>query len=137
MKRLFLLTFLLSTQFVLGQDYSNDDKYSSCSAVFLNDKMIVNEYSPEGKCKISKDATGTLSAGEVSLGESDTKITSKFDFGIAIKSRNTGTLMLFSKDTYKKIDIQKVLAKCRKGDYIVILTTENTYALPHNEILVE
>jgi hypothetical protein len=127
---------MLYAQISLSQDYSNDDKYSSCSAVFLNDKMIVNEYSPEGKCKISKDATGEISAGEVSLGEK-TEITSKFSFGIAIKSRNTGTLMLFSKETYKKIDVQKVLAKCRKGDYIVILTTDDQYALPHNEILVE
>jgi hypothetical protein len=44
---------------------------------------------------------------------------------------------MFSDQTYKNILIQKVLAKCKKGDSILLITLNNQYALPHNEILVQ
>lgn len=103
--------------------------------------MIVEEYSDVAKCKISKDATGWISAGTVNLGdvskgEKKAIITSKFEFGVAIKDGATGTLMMFSNKKYKRIEAGKVLAKCKKGDSIVILTTKDEFALPHNDLLV-
>ncbi len=103
--------------------------------------MIVEEYSPTAKAKISKDTQGWISAGAVSLGdvskgEKKFEITEKFEFGVAIKDANTGTIILFSPKAYKKIETEKVLAKCKKGDSIIIMTTDNTFALPHNEIVV-
>lgn len=133
-----ILTILLGfINFSFGQD-----KFSNCSAAFLNDKMIVEEYSNTAKAKISIEAKGWLSAGTVSLGDTQKgevamTITEKFNFGVAIKDGNSGTMMLYSASTFKKVEIEKVLAKCKKGDYIVILTTDDQYALPHNEILVQ
>lgn len=136
MKKLLLLSFLFTGNIVIAQDL-----YNSCSAAFLNDQMIVEEYSTTAKAKISKEATGWISAGAVNLGdvskgEKKFEITDKFEFGVAIKDANTGTIMLFSPKAYKKIEAEKVLAKCKKGDSIIIMTTNNTFALPHNEILV-
>jgi hypothetical protein len=136
MKKLLIFILLLTGNVVLAQD-----RFSSCSAVFLNDHMIVEEYSANAKAKISKDATGWISAGAVTLGdvakgEKKAEITQKIEFGVAIKDANTGTIVLFSPKEFKKIEAEKVLEKCKKGDTIIIMTTDNTYALPHNEILV-
>lgn len=111
-------------------------QFSNCSAAFLDQKMIVEEYSAKAKANIATTAHGELSVGTVSLSSKTNKLTSNFPFSIAIKDKNTGTLMLFSREVYTKIDIKKVLAKCHKGDSIVILTLKDEYALPHNEILV-
>ena len=43
---------------------------------------------------------------------------------------------MFSDEKFKHINIQSILKKCKKGDLIVLMTTDNQYALPHNEILV-
>ena len=43
---------------------------------------------------------------------------------------------MFSKDKIQKIEIQKILEKCKKGDYIIVLTVNNEFALSHNKILV-
>lgn len=103
--------------------------------------MIVEEYSTTAKAKISKDAIGWISAravtlGDLAKGEKKAEITQKIEFGVAIKDANTGTIVLFSPKEFKKIEAEKVLEKCKKGDTIIIMTTDNTYALPHNEILV-
>lgn len=125
---------------VISDSYGQDS-FSSCSAVFLNDQMIVEEYSASSKAKISKDAQGWISAGAVSLGnvskgEKKFEITEKIEFGVAIKDANSGTIILFSPKEFKKIEAEKVLAKCQKGDSIIIMTTDNTFSLPHNEIVV-
>ncbi|MCP9756656.1 hypothetical protein EGI26_15935 [Lacihabitans sp. CCS-44] len=136
MKKMILLFTLAITSNSYGQEI-----FSNCSAVFLNDQMIVEEYSANAKAKISKDAQGWISAGAVTLGdvakgEKKAEITQKIEFGVAIKDANTGTIVLFSSKEFKKIEAEKVLEKCKKGDTIIIMTTDNTYALPHNEILV-
>jgi hypothetical protein len=136
MKKLLIFILLLTGNVVLAQE-----RFSSCSAVFLNDHMIVEEYSTTAKAKISKDAIGWISAravtlGDLAKGEKKAEITQKIEFGVAIKDANTGTIVLFSPKEFKKIEAEKVLEKCKKGDTIIIMTTDNTYALPHNEILV-
>lgn len=132
-----IVVFVLA---LLADSYGQDS-FSNCSAVFLNNQMIVEEYSASAKAKISKDAQGWISAGVVSLGdiskgEKKFEITDKIEFGVAIKDANTGTIILFSSKEYKKIEAVKVLAKCKKGDSIIIMTTDNRFALPYNEILV-
>ena len=122
---------------ILGSKCFAQQPFSNCSAAFLGDKMVVKNYSATEKAKISIKAKGDLTASTAEIGKNYSKSVNKFPFGIAIKDKNTGTLMLFSKETFMKIDVQKVLAKCKKGDSIVLLTLSNEYALPHNEILVE
>ena len=110
--------------------------YSNCSAAFLGNKLIVNEYTTKGKCSVPATATGELTVNTVNLSPTKCKAVDRIPFNIAIRDKNTQTLTMYLKAEVKQMNIQQVLAKCRKGDRIVLLTVNNQYALPHNEILV-
>jgi len=129
---LFIVTLVFSTTTLFGQAAFND-----CAAICLDKVALVKDYSPNSTCEIDQAATGTLTAYTVDL--SETSITPKklIGFKIAIEDAATKTLWLFSKKTFKKIAVEKVLAKCKKGDIIRLLTVDNSFALPHNEILVK
>ena len=111
--------------------------FSNCAAAFLDQKMVVESYSLTAKCAILESTTGVLTVCTADISETATVAVDKIKFKIAIKDHRTGTLTMFSDQTYKNIAIQKVLAKCKKGDSIVLITLNNQYALPHNEILVQ
>lgn len=112
-------------------------KFSSCSAAFLDNKMVVNEYTDKGKCIIPASAKGQLSVCTANLSPKESIPVDKLMFKVAIRDKSTKTMVMFSNENYKQVDIQKVLSKCKKGDHIVLLTTSDEYALPHNEILVQ
>ena len=99
--------------------------------------MVVNEYSPKGTCQLPATAMGDLSVQTVDLSPTQSKPVDKIDFKVAIRDKATGTLLMYSGDTFRQVPVQQVLAKCKKGDHIVLLTMDNKYALPHNEILVQ
>ena len=122
---------LLSSGISFGQK-----AFSSCSAAFLNNKMVVDEYSTKGKSTIGTNATGTLTVCTAELGPTSAKAVDKIVFKIAIRDKDTKTLVMFSDEAFNQVNIQNVLKKCEKGDHIVLMTTDNQYALPHNEILV-
>jgi hypothetical protein len=132
MKNLLIIALLLFSKISFAQD-----KFSNCSAAFLDNKMIVEKYTPTAKAHISKSAVGELTVCTANISESETKAVDKIPFSIAIKDGKTGTIMLDSKKPVMKYDLSTVLAKCKKGDSIVLLTDNEQYALPHNEILVE
>lgn len=98
--------------------------------------MLVNEYSPSGKCTVSIHEKGNLTVSTVELSPIKTKIIDEIMFQVAIKDKDTGTLILVSKEQIKKVAIESILSKCKKGDHIVLLTVSRKYSLPHNEILV-
>ena len=128
-KMLFLVAFCATTvSTTFGQE-----RFTNCAAAYLNNKLVVNEYSPEGHCELSKSATGELTVQTMN----DTTPTGKTSFKIAIRDGNTKTLFSFSNKTYQQIDLKAVLDKCKPGDAVVLLTTGDQYALPHNEILVK
>jgi hypothetical protein len=131
MKKIIILIFILFCSKSFAQK-----AFTNCAAAFLDNKMIVGEYSNKAKASISLSAQGELSVGTVALSEKENKLVDNFAFSIAIKDKETGTLMLFSKENYAKIDIRKILSRCHEGDSIVILTLNDEYSLPHNEILV-
>jgi hypothetical protein len=110
--------------------------FQNCTAAFLGSKMVVNEYAPTGKCRLPATATGELTLCTVDLSPAQSKAVDKIDFTVAIRDKDTGTLTMFSGETFRQILVQNVLAKCKKGDHIVLLTLDRRYALPHNEILV-
>lgn len=132
MKNLLIISLLLVSCSVLAQEPFND-----CAAVFLNEKMIVEKYDTDSKPKVPINAQGELTAATVELGENHTNMVDKISFAVAIKDKNTHTIMLFSTKSYTKFRIEDALKLCKKGDWIIILTTKDTYSLPHNEILVE
>jgi hypothetical protein len=111
--------------------------FTNCAAAFVGNKMVVNEYSPKGKCRLSATSTGELSVQTVELSASESKAVDKIDFKVAIRDSATGTLTMFSAETFRQVPVQQVLTKCKQGDHIVLLTMDNQYALPHNEILVQ
>lgn len=128
---IFILLTILCSHFGFGQE-----RFNNCSAAFLNSKMLVNEYSPSGKCSVSITQKGDLTVSTVELSSTESKAIAPIMFQVAIKDKNTGTLMIISKEKIQKIEIQKILEKCKKGDSIVVLTENDEYSLPHNEILV-
>lgn len=128
---IFILLTILCSHFSFGQK-----SFSNCSAAFLNSKMLVNEYSPSGKCSISITQKGYLTVSTVELSSTVSKAVTPIMFQVAIKDKNTGTLVMVSKNKVQRIEIQNILEKCKKGDSIVLLTMNDEYSLPHNEILV-
>jgi hypothetical protein len=136
MKKVNRITLILVLCFFahlsLGQN-----SFSNCSAIFLNNKMLVDEYSTEGKCTVSAEAKGDLTVSTVELSSKENKALTPILFQVAIRDKNTGTLMLVSKEKAEKIEIEKILAKCKKGDFIIILTMNDEFALPHNAILIQ
>ena len=110
--------------------------FSTCSAAFIDKKMVVDEYSTKGKSALSSLAKGTLTVCTADISSVSTKPVEKIHFKVAIRDKQTRTLMMYSDQIFDQLNIQDVLKKCRKGDHIVLMTTDSQYALPHNEILV-
>ncbi|MCB0570637.1 MAG: hypothetical protein KDC66_12770 [Phaeodactylibacter sp.] len=132
-KYFFLLALTgISVTCAFGQN-----RFTNCSAAFLDNKMVVDEYTTQGKCIITPQAVGELTVQTANLSPEKSIPTGKIDFRIAIRDGNTQTLYSFSDATYQQIDIRKVLSRCRPGDSIVLLTCKDKFALPHNEILVK
>lgn len=128
---IFISAICLSTHFSFGQK-----SFNNCSAAFLNSKMLVNEYSPSGKCTVSITEKGDLTVSTVELSSTESKAINPIMFQVAIRNKKTGTLTMVSKEQIKKVAIESILSKCKKGDHIVLLTVSRKYSLPHNEILV-
>ncbi|MBA4850727.1 hypothetical protein [Emticicia sp. BO119] len=109
-----------------------------CAAAFLGNKMIVDQYNKTGyKNEISLKTLGDLTVNTVDLSRTESNAVDKIPFKVAIKEKDTQTITLFSKEDFMKVDVQKILSHCKKGDQIVLLTLDKQYALPHNEILVK
>lgn len=128
---------LLMASVALGTSAYSQQTFTSCSAAFVGDKMVVDAYTPTGKCQLATTATGTLTVQTVDLSPTASRAIDRIDFKVAIRDTSTGTLHLYSEETYRQVPVQQVLARCKKGDRIVLLTVDNRYALPHNEILVK
>ncbi|MBL7827938.1 MAG: hypothetical protein JNJ57_15015 [Saprospiraceae bacterium] len=124
---------------LIGMVAQAQNRFTNCSAAFLNDKLVVDEYSPTGKCMLDSTAQGKLTVCTAYLDSDKEKCrpVQLIKFKIAIRDANTKTLMMYSDKTYEKIEISEVMKNCRRGDSIVLLTFKDEYALPHNEILVQ
>ncbi|MCC6463302.1 MAG: hypothetical protein IT260_22725 [Saprospiraceae bacterium] len=112
-------------------------RFTNCSAAFLDNKMVVDDYSPTGKCSLPDTATGELTVCTADLSPQGSHPVDQIKFKVAIRDQQTGTLTMFSNETFKRVDIRNILSRCRKGDHIVLITMVDEYALPHNEILVK
>ena len=110
--------------------------FSQCTAAFVGSKLIVDNYSPKGRCRLPVSTTGLLTVQTVALTPTVTTPLRKVDFTVAIRDKTTGTLHLYSSRTYQQLPVKAVLTKCKKGDHILLVTKDSRYSLPHNEILV-
>ena len=130
-----LLTAILFIAFNINLNAQS--RFSNCSAAFLDGKIIVDDYSPTGKCILNSSASGKLTVYTATYENNQWKTGDRVSFKLTLRDGATKTLMSYSDVTYQEIDIKKVLSKCRKGDSIVVSIVKDEYALPHNEILVE
>ena len=110
--------------------------FTNCAAAFLNKEMIVNEYTPDGKCILSSNSIGNLTVCATELSAKKGVPKDVLSFKVAIRDHKTGTLFMPRDKSYTKVDIQEVLGNCKVGDQIVLIALNKEYALPHNEILV-
>lgn len=133
MKHILLNALLVCAGSTIGL---SQQTFSTCSAAFLGNKMIVDQYTTKGKCSIPVTATGDLTVNTVELSPTQSKAVESIPFMVAIRDHKSQTLTQYSRKETKRVNIQNILANCRKGDYIVLLTVGSQYALPHNEILV-
>ena len=132
-KAMLFLLCLSATFAAKGQN-----NFTNCTAVLLNNKMVVNEYSTSGKCELAIDAKGIFTVQPVSLGENGSADPQgKRRFKVAIRDGNTKTLFSYADQTFEEIDANKILSQCKKGDSIVFITMDRDLALPHSEVLVQ
>ena len=85
---------------------------------------------------LDSTARGILTVSPSTYDNNQWKAAYPAEFMVAIRDKFTGTVCMYSDKRYKKLEISKVLSKCRKGDHIVLLTMDDRLALPHHEILV-
>ncbi len=136
MKRVNRLILLLLCSSLSTFSFSQNT-FNNCTAAFLDNKLVVNEYSPKGKCALDSTAQGTLTVNPATFDNNVWTANAAAEFMVAIRDGNTGTICMFSDKKYKKVDISQVISKCRKGDHIILMTMDNQLALPHNEILIQ
>jgi len=135
-KSLSYALLLTGVSVALGTSCLAQASFNNCSAAFVGSKMVVDAYTPTGTCQLPASAMGTLTVQTVDLSATKSKAVRPIDFKLAIRDKETGTLRQYSNETYRKVPVQNVLVHCKKGDKIVLLTVDDRYALPHNEILV-
>ncbi len=110
--------------------------FSNCAAILLNDKVLVDEYSPEGQCEVFSEMTGSLKVATVDFSLDNFCLSMPVMFKVAIKNEQTNTLWLYSEKNFFEVPIEDVLKKCQRGDRIILVTVDQEYALPHHEIAI-
>ncbi len=124
---------ILSANLILAQS-----DFSECAAVYLDDAMIITEYSPDGVSKVSLSDEGTLQLRVVRAPEGTWRVSgSAQEFRVAIRDKKTGTLVMFGDKTYRRLELSEVLAKCNSGDHILVLSTNRKLGITGAEISVE
>ena len=108
--------------------------YSDCAAILYKGNLLVNEYSPEGKCKVEMGMEGTLTVATVQLSGAGGTPVKTIGFKVAIKNDRTNTLWMYSEKTLREVPLEDILKKCEKGDRIIFMTVDQRYSLPHHEI---
>lgn len=115
---------------ILDRDYD----YSVCAAILYKGNVLVDDYSPKGRCFLEKGMTGKLSISTVSLSETATIPQKTLKFHVAIKNKDTNTLFMITKEAILEIELEDILKQCKRGDIIVFLTVDKQYSLTHHEI---
>ena len=110
--------------------------YKECAAILYKGKLLVDEYSPKGKCKLEQGMKGTLSVATITSSDSDnTPVPAKnIAFRVAIKNGRTNTIWMYSEKNLLEVQLEDILKKCEKGDRIIFMTVDQQYSLPHHEI---
>ena len=117
-----------------GNNSGDIQPYNECAAIFFKGKMLVDEYSPKGKCKLEQGMEGKLTVAAVNLSGNTGVPTKSIQFKVAIRNEQTNTLWMYSERSLESVNLKDILKHCEKGDKIVFLTVDKQYALGHNEV---
>ena len=144
MKKIILLPLAAAFVFLLLSmtEHSDIDKlgvskttlYNDCAAILYKGDMLVDEYSPRGVCKLESGMKGMISVATVELTDKGGTPKINVGFMVAIENERTKTKYMYSNQVYQEIDLEDILKKCEAGDKIIIMTTDQKYALTHNVI---
>ncbi|MEL6649972.1 MAG: hypothetical protein AAFQ87_04120 [Bacteroidota bacterium] len=111
--------------------------FSTCAAVYLNDNMLISEYSPRGESKVSLNAQGQLRLRKIVAPKDKWEVSGPSqEFRVAIKDKQTGSLVMLDDRRYRSLELSEILAFCEAGDKIMILATDRSLGIPGSEILV-
>ena len=134
---LFFTTFInpnVQTDAVSNGGCASKD-YSDCAAILFNGDVLVDEFSPSGRCTIEEKKTGKLNIATVDILTETLMIPKRLlKFHVAIKNMETNTLVLLTTEAVLEIELEDVRKQCSKGDLIIILTDDKKYSLTHHEI---
>ncbi|MCO6493834.1 MAG: hypothetical protein J5I98_35770 [Phaeodactylibacter sp.] len=110
--------------------------YSECAAILYNGNILVDEYSPTGKCKLDEKSTkGVLSVATVKSSDKGCAAPARnIAFKVAIKNGRTNTIWMYSEKALWEAQLEDILKKCEPGDRIILMTVDQRYSLPHPEI---
>ena len=138
MKNIFVVLITLFMLPATAQS-SLESKGRSCSVVTLDQEWIPDSYHRGAKCVLKKSATGTISVHET-FDVSDREHYNKenyISFKVVLFKKGFDTMIAYSDESYSSLDVESVLAKCEKGDEIIIvLNDSDSYSLPHHRITV-
>ncbi len=111
--------------------------YNNCAAILFKGKMLVNEYTPKGRCNLERGMKGKLTVAAVNLTDEGATPIKNIGFKVAIRNQRTNTLWMYSDEAVEAVQLEEVLEKCEKGDRIIIMTVDRNYSLPHHEISLD
>lgn len=109
-------------------------RYNNCAAILYKGKLLVDEYSPDGRCKLEEGMKGTLTVATVKLTDKGGTPMKNISFKVAIKNGRTNTLWMYSDEALESVQLEDILKKCERGDSIIFMTVNQTFSLPHHEI---
>lgn len=139
-RKIYLLPLLLVVSISLNLTIMPEDErwtgkdFSTCAAILFEGKMLVNEYSPKGSCRLEQGMRGKLTVSAVILTDPAVTPTIPLTFRVAIQDEETGTIWLATPASVQSIEIEDLLKQCKKGDKLIVITEQKAYSLPHHTI---
>lgn len=110
------------------------ERFTDCAAIFVDGKMLVDDYSPNGQCVLGIQDKGEITIPAVKLNGEGAMAKELLKFRVAIKHVETNTLLMLDDQLYEKIDFEEIKATCQPGDHLIFLLEDDRYILPHHEI---
>ncbi len=108
--------------------------YNDCAAIYFNGVLLVDDYSPRGKCVLDAERKGELTLYTVALTERGSTKVLGLPFRVAIHNDRTKTYWMYTKTAVKNILLQDLVRECEEGDRLIFVTEDKKYALPHGEV---
>ena len=117
-------------------EFKGAPPYRNCAAVIINGVVCDDNYFVEGKPRIGQGMKGELTVASVSMSEEGTLPINNILFQVAIKNERTNTTWIYTKAPVSSVNLNDLLSKCEKGDYLIIMPSDQQYSLPKHKMWV-